>query len=288
MPETAPDFKHIAIVMHPNLAGGCEEAELITSFLKERGVAEVVASSINEENLRERVKKGNFNLLISLGGDGTVLRAAHLAAPAGIPVLGINLGRSGFLMEVGRLDWKDYLPRLFNGKYRLEERMLLTATHLRGSQKLGEWDVVNEVVVCRGQHVRPINLTASVDGYPLAGYLADGLIVATPTGSTAYALAVGGPVMPPELRSILIVPVAPHLSLDRAIILPETVKVEVRVHSRHEVVLSVDGQAPQIMENDDLVQVTLNKHSVQFVRFLDRGAFYRSITCSMERNSCPG
>ncbi len=288
MPEQDLQFKHIAIVMHPNLAGGCEEADLLIPFLKEQGASEVVASSIHDETLRERVKKGDFNLLISLGGDGTVLRAAHLAAPVGIPILGINLGRSGFLMEVDRQDWKDYLPRLFNGKFRLEERMMLSTTHQRAGKTIGEWDVVNEVVVCRGQHVRPINLTARVDGYPLAGYLADGLIVATPTGSTAYALAVGGPVMPPELRSILIVPVAPHLSLDRAIILPETVKVEVRVQSRHEVVLSVDGQTPQIVENDDLIQVSLNPHSVLFVRFLDRGAFYRNVTCSMERNSCPG
>lgn len=288
MPEKVPAFKRIAIVMHPNLAGGCEEADLIKPFLHQQGVEEVVASSIHDESLCARVKKGDFNLIISLGGDGTVLRAAHLAAPAGIPLLGINLGRSGFLMEVGRQDWKEYLPRLFSSKYRLEERMMLTTAHFRGDQKLGEWDVVNEVVVCRGQHVRPINLTARVDGYPLAGYLADGLIVATPTGSTAYALAVGGPVMPPELRSILIVPVAPHLSLDRAIILPESVVVEVRVTSRHEAVLSVDGQDPRILENDDVIKVTSNPLSVHFVRFLDRGAFYRNITCSMERNSCPG
>lgn len=288
MPEKVPAFKRIAIVMHPNLAGGCKEADLIKPFLHQQGVEEVVASSIHDESLCARVKNGDFNLIISLGGDGTVLRAAHLAAPAGIPLLGINLGRSGFLMEVGRQDWKEYLPRLFSGKYRLEERMMLTTAHFRGDQKLGEWDVVNEVVVCRGQHVRPINLTARVDGYPLAGYLADGLIVATPTGSTAYALAVGGPLMPPELRSILIVPVAPHLSLDRAIILPESVVVEVRVTSRHEAVLSVDGQDPRILENDDVIKVTSNPLSVHFVRFLDRGAFYRNITCSMERNSCPG
>lgn len=288
MPEKDPAFKRIAIVMHPNLAGGCEEAEQIKPFLLQQGAEEVAASSIHDESLRARVSNGDFNLILSLGGDGTVLRAAHLAAPAGIPILGINLGRSGFLMEVGRQDWKEYLPRLFNGKYRLEERMMLTSELFRGEKQLGKWDVVNEVVVCRGQHVRPINLTARVDGFPLAGYLADGLIVATPTGSTAYALAVGGPVMPPELRSILIVPVAPHLSLDRAIILPESVAVEVRVTSRHEAVLSVDGQDPQILENDDLIKVTSNPLSVHFVRFLDRGAFYRNITCSMERNSCPG
>ncbi len=109
-------------------------------------------------------------------------------------------------MEMGPRNWQEFIPRLFTGEYRLESRMLLEAEHFRGNEKLGAWDVVNEVVVCRGQYVRPVNLAATVDGFPLANYLADGLIVATPTGSTAYSLAVGGPILPPDLRSILIVP----------------------------------------------------------------------------------
>jgi len=108
---------------------------------------------------------------------------------------------------------------------------------------------------------------AAVDGYPLSTYIADGLIVATPTGSTAYALAVGGPIMPPELRSILIVAVAPHLSMDRAVILPEEAVVTVTVQSSHQAVMSVDGQPPVALENDDVVRVEANHNTVKFVRF---------------------
>jgi NAD+ kinase len=288
MPASNSRFSRFSILMHPNIARACQQAEELSTFLKARGASEVVCSDIHDEVVCGRITRGDFDLLIPLGGDGTALRAARLGAPAGIPILGINLGRSGFLMEMTQKNWKEYVPRLFTGEYRLEKRMLLIAEHWRGTQKLGSWDVVNEVVVCRGQVVRPINLAATVDGFPLANYLADGLIVATPTGSTAYSLAVGGPILPPELRSILIVPVAPHLSLDRAIVLSESARVEVRVQSRHESVLSVDGQPAIMMENDDLIRVYNNPLSVEFVRFLDEGAFFRNLTCSMERNSCTG
>jgi NAD+ kinase len=281
-------FSRFAILMHPSIARACEQAEVLQSFLLERGASEAICSDIHDEAVLGRIQRGEFDLLIPLGGDGTALRAARLGAPAGIPILGINLGRSGFLMEMGPGNWKDYLPHIFSGKFRLENRMLLLAEHWRGNKKLGEWDVVNEVVVCRGQYVRPINLAATVDGFPLANYLADGLIVATPTGSTAYSLAVGGPILPPDLRNILIVPVAPHLSLERAVVLAESAEVDVRVQSRHEAVLSLDGQAGILMENDDYIHVKVNPLSVDFVRFQDKGAFYRNLTCSMERNSCPG
>ena len=288
MATAGPQFKRYSILMHPSIARACEQAEALQKFLLDHGASEAVCSDIHDEAVRERITRGDFDLLIPMGGDGTALRAARLGAPAGIPILGINLGRSGFLMEMGPRNWKEFIPRLFTGEYRLESRMLLEAEHFRGNEKLGGWDVVNEVVVCRGQYVRPVNLAATVDGFPLANYLADGLIVATPTGSTAYSLAVGGPILPPDLRSILIVPVAPHLSLDRAIVLSESAQVEVRVQSRHEAVLSVDGQAGIRMENDDYIRVKINPLSVEFVRFQDRGAFFRTLTCSMERNSCIG
>jgi NAD+ kinase len=122
--------------------------------------------------------------------------------------------------------------------------MMLHASHIREGKILDSWAVVNEVVVCRGQFVRPIQVKAEVDGYMLHSFVADGLIASTPTGSTAYALAAGGPILPPELRNILIIPVAPHLSIDRAIILSEGASVTMTVHTVHEAVMSVDGREP--------------------------------------------
>jgi NAD+ kinase len=257
-------------------------AEAVQRFLERQGYPVVICAPL--PSLRQQLQTGQADVLIALGGDGTMLRAGHLCAPLHIPVLGINLGRFGFLMEVRQDEWQRRLPLLLSGHYWLEERMMLVATHLRGAQTLGEWSVLNEVVVCRGQIVRPVRLSAAVDGYPLSTYIADGLIVATPTGSTAYALAVGGPIMPPELRSILIVAVAPHLSMDRAVILPPEAVVTVTVQSSHQAVMSVDGQPPLPLENDDVVQVKANHNTVQFIRFQDRGYFYRNINAYMELN----
>ncbi len=257
-------------------------AEAVQQFLERQGYAVVICAPL--PRLRQHLQAGQADVLIALGGDGTMLRAGHVCAPLHIPVLGINLGRFGFLMEVRQDEWPRRLPLLLSGQYWLEERMMLTASHLRGEQVLGEWSVLNEVVVCRGQIVRPVRLTATVDGYPLSTYIADGLIVATPTGSTAYALAVGGPIMPPELRSILIVAVAPHLSMDRAVILPPESVVTVTVQSSHQAVMSVDGQPPLPLENDDVVRVQANHNTVQFIRFQDRGYFYRNINAYMELN----
>ncbi len=119
-------------------------------------------------------------------------------------------------------------------------------------------------------------------------YVADGLIVATPTGSTAYALAAGGPILPPEMRSLLIVPVAPHLSMDRAIILPEGVKVSVPVNTSHEAVLSVDGHPPIVVVDGDRVESTTSEYRLKMVRLKDPGYFYRNITLYMEHNPSAG
>lgn len=278
--------RRIAIGIHPQLPEASIEAETIARFLKNRGV-EVFWGKLYDADFRKRLEEES-DLFIALGGDGTMLRAGHLCAPLNIPILGINLGRVGFLTEVKRDDWPLVMPQLLAGDYWLENRMMLNATHMRGEEALGSWSVLNEAVVCRGQFVRPVAIHAKVDGYPLATYVADGVIVATPTGSTAYSLAVGGPIMPPELRNILIVAVAPHLSVDRAIILPEGSVVSVTVHTSHQAVLSVDGQEPVTMEDGDEVQVEANHSTACFVRFRDRGYFYRNITNYMEQNPAAG
>ncbi len=284
MDVVQPQPRRIAIGFHPSLPQAGEEAAQIARFLEGRGVERVAAAPIPDREFRQRLRAGEFDLLIALGGDGTMLRAGHLCAPLGIPVLGINLGRFGFLMEVKHHQWRELLPRLLDGRYRIENRMMLRAEHRRQDKTLDCWSVLNEVVVCRGQHVRPVRLKASVDGYTLATYIADGLIVATPTGSTAYALAVGGPILPPDLRNILIVAVAPHLSVDRAIILSEGSVVTVTVYTNHQAVLSVDGQLPVVMEDGDSVRVESLPEMARFVRFQDYGYFYRNLTAYMEQN----
>jgi NAD+ kinase len=162
--------------------------------------------------------------------------------------------------------------------------MMLSAEQWRLDKLLGVWEVLNEVVVSRGQIVRPVNLITQVDGRFLTTYVADGLIASTPTGSTAYALAAGGPILPPELRNILLVPLAPHLSLDRAIVLAEGSSVSISIETDHQAVLSVDGQVPIEFVNGDRVDVRASDHTVKFVRIQDPGYFYRNLTPHMYQN----
>ncbi|MBA4420367.1 MAG: NAD(+) kinase [Anaerolinea sp.] len=281
--EKMPIPQRIAIVAHSGMPDAFQEIDRVKSALGAYPV-EVVSGRLDDAALRKSIASGEYDLAIVLGGDGSILRTGHLCATSNTPILGINFGRFGFLMEIQRANWMEYIPQLMQGNYRYESRMMLNAEHWRAGEKLGEWDVVNEVVVCRGQLVKPVHITAYVDNELLSTYVADGLIAATASGSTAYALAAGGPIMPPELRNILLVPVAPHLSVDRAVILAEGAQVSITARSDHQAVLSVDGQNPILLLEHDRVEVSAGDHTLRFVRFFDAGYFYRSLMSHMEQN----
>ena len=287
MKSTSASFKSIAVAVHPNLPEASKLADKIARHLTDHGFAEVHGSLYDPE-LRKKVQAGECDLLVALGGDGTMLRAGHLCAPANLPILGINLGRFGFLTAVQPGDWESALERVFSGDYWIEQRMMLRAEHSREGQLLGTWDVVNECVVGRGETVRPVHLITEIDDHYLTTYVADGLIVATPTGSTAYALAAGGPILPPQLRNILIIPVAPHLSVERAIVLHEGSWVKVTIRSDHDASLSIDGQPSVPMQDKDQVYVCAGEHTVQFVRIQDPDYFYRNLTSRMNQNPSAG
>lgn len=282
MPESFIPQKPIVMSYH-KMPQASAEGALIARYLSERGL-DVPHGSLNDEELRRRVKRGEFDMLITVGGDGSVLRAGHLCAPYKIPILGINLGTLGFLIQITRDEWKAYFEKLFNGEAWIENRMMLHADHVRFGDVLGSWNALNEAVVGRGQNLRPVRLSASVDGRHLCNYLADGLIASTATGSTAYALAAGGPILPPELRNILLMPIAPHLSVDRAVVLAEGAEVTIHVNSEN-AVLSVDGQASLSLAEDDVVNIRAADVTAQFVRFGDPGYFYRNLTAHMNENS---
>ena len=286
--KPTPGIPHrIAIAAHPKLPEASELGEQIARYLQGRKRS-VLTGPLPSAKLRQAVERGDCDLLIALGGDGTMLRAGHLAGPAGVPILGINLGRFGFLTEVQRDHWQSTLEQVLQGHYWLEERMMLRAEHLREGKGRGSWEVVNEAVVGRGGIVRPVRLTAEVDDHYLTTYVADALILASPTGSTAYALAAGGPILPPELRNILIVPVAPHLSVDRAIVLHEGSWVRVTVRSDHQASLTVDGGPSIPLQDQDQVLVKASENRLHFVRLQEPDYFYRNLTSRMNRNPSAG
>ena len=280
-------LQNVLVLAHPSLTDAVEQAALISNQVQSQGISSSYGL-LYDETLRQKVKAGEIDLLIALGGDGTMLRAGHLCAPHNVPILGINLGRFGFLTEIQMEQWGEVMPRLFSGDYWLEQRMMLRAEQWRDGKLLGTWDVLNEIVVSRGHIVRPVHLVTHVDGRYLTTYVADALIAATATGSTAYALAAGGPILPPELRNILLVAVAPHLSIDRAIVLADGSSVSITVNTDHQAALSPDGQAPIDLVDGDRVDACASEHSVNFIRFQDPGYFYRNLTPHMNQNPITG
>ena len=278
--------QRVIVAAYSKIPDALTEAGSISSFLETHGLQSTYGT-IDDASLRKRVKDGEFDLLVAVGGDGTMLRASHLCAPSSVPILGINMGRLGFLMQFGREQWHSAMEQLLKGEYWLENRMMIRARHSRAGQSLGSWHALNEVVVCRTAAVRPVRISASVDGMQLTNYVADGLIAATPTGSTAYALAAGGPILPPELRNILLVPIAPHLSVERAVVLSEGSSVSITLRGG-DAVLSVDGQTPVGLAVEDRVDVRAGEYVAHFVRFGDRGYFYRNLTAHMNQNPLVG
>jgi len=218
-----------------------------------------------------------LDLIITLGGDGTILRAARMCARHGVPILGVNLGRLGFLTEVTPERWREALPRALAGDCWVEERMMLHCESFRAGEKHASYEALNDVVVSRGGLARIVHVETNVDGSRLTTYIADGVIVSTPTGSTAYALAAGGPVLPPSLRNILLIPVAPHLTLDRAVILPEGASLTLNIATDHRARLTVDGQFDQSLLDGDQVRVQASPYAGRFVRLQSRTYFYETL-----------
>ena len=278
--------RRIVVTGHPKLLESLEEAGNISAYLKDRGL-ESSHGSLYDEKLRKRIHAGEFDLLVAVGGDGTMLRAGHLCAPHDIPIMGINKGRLGFLFQMDDSDWKKIIDQLLAGDFWVEKRMMLRADHIRSGEIIGTWQPLNDAVVSRGQYLRPIHIKASVDEQYLTTYVADGLIASTATGSTAYALASGGPILPPELRNILLIPIAPHLSFDRAVVLSEGSTVSMTVLSENSV-LSVDGQIPIGLAEDDHVDIRAGEDMTKFIRFGDPGYFYRNLTAHMNHNTTIG
>jgi len=278
--------KSLLILYHPKAEGALSVANEIVGYYAGRVS---VARLAIDEALSHDVT-GQHDLVLVLGGDGSMLRAGRLTAASGVPVLGVNLGRLGFLAEVQPSEWREVLERVLNGEGWVEERMMLRVEHWRGGDLLCAHEALNEAVVGRGALAPPARLRTMIDDYELTTYVADGLIIATPTGSTAYALAAGGPILPPELKNILLVAIAPHLSMDRAIVLSQGATVEVQPYTdaEHAAILSVDGQVNERLLDGDRVRVTMSQNVARFVRMRATSYFYASLMARMNNNPSAG
>jgi NAD+ kinase len=265
----------IGLLYNPRVAASLPLAEEIADWLQERGVDAWICSTRSDDVLSGCPL--HTDLLLTLGGDGTILRAMHLATPHGVPVLGLNLGRVGFLTECNPGNWERTLRGILAGEGRIELRTLLQATLVREEVPVAEDFALNDAVISRGALARTVRLETSIDDTPVVVYVGDGLILATATGSTAYSYALGGPILPPWLDNMLVVPAAAHLSMDRPMVLNAEAVVEVTVHTREPGMLTVDGQLTGELHDGDRVRVQRSSLQARFLRLRSRNDFYRSL-----------
>lgn len=268
-------FENVGVLYHPKLAESRVMAAELLEFIEGLGASAWVMSSWNKTAIEEKLTE--LDLLITLGGDGSLLRAARLTCQHNIPILGVNMGRLGFLVEVQPAEWRDRIRQTLLGEYWIEERMMVHAEHCRDGEVVDFYEALNEIVISRGQLARVVRLDTYVDGGFLTTYTADGLIIATATGSTAYALAAGGPILPPELQNFLLIPLAAHLSLDRALVLSKGVTVRVRVSTDHTAILTGDGQFEIELANGDEIIMSAGPWVGRFVRLHKKNYFYRTL-----------
>jgi NAD+ kinase len=205
------------------------------------------------------------DLVVVLGGDGTLLDAARAVAPHGVPLLGINRGRLGFMVDVLPDDMRPALDAVFAGRYVREERLMLTATVLAGRQERDSFHALNDVVVRNRDFARVIEFDTYTDGCFISHHRADGIIIATPTGSTAYALSGGGPVLHPALPAIALVPICPHTLSDRPLVLDAGREIEVVIDAGTQALVTCDGQVPQELNGGDRVRIRRAERSVSLI-----------------------
>lgn len=210
---------------------------------------------------------GEVKFVVVLGGDGTLLNAARRLAAYNRPLMGVNLGHLGFLTEVEVPDLYPALTAFLAGHYVIDERMTLHARVVRGNQPVWDVQALNDVVITKGPFARLVSLETFVDDAYVTTYPADGLILSTPTGSTAYSLSAGGPVASPSLDVMVLTPICPHSFFDRSIVLGGAARVRVRIRAEHrETLLTVDGQEGFPLEDSDEIHVEANPDRVGLMR----------------------
>jgi len=275
-------FQRVGILGHPLRPEVGAICDLVSSTLRERGVQTWERKNWDAAAINDLI--GESDLIIAIGGDGAMLRAARLCAIGNVPVFGINAGHLGFLTEVSPANWNTAVDALLAGEYWIEQRMMIRSEAWRDKTLITRDHALNDVVISRGSVARSVLLDTYIDSGWATTYNADGLIIATPTGSTAYALAADGPILPPELKNILIVPIAAHLSFNRPMVLSEgsTVEIIVAPETLADIGLNVDGEHIADLQIGDSVIVQASEYVSRFVRLRERNYFYRSILDRME------
>ena len=225
------------------------------------------------EGEKIKAQVNDTDLILSIGGDGTILRAVQAVVPEVTPITGINLGKLGFMTELSADEAADKLPALLAGEGWIDERAMLEA-QLSDTEQI--FYALNDVVLARGAIARIVYIEASIDGERLTTYKADGVIVATATGGTGYSLAAGGPILHPQAKEFILLPIMPHLSPAYPLVLPPKAVVKLRIITTHEATLSVDGHVNLPLSSGASITVRFGPHKARFLR-IHSEAFYSSL-----------
>ena len=268
--------------MNKTIPLAAEVAQQTEVQLRERGV--VICHAADGQEGADWSKQDQLNLIFSFGGDGTILRAARSAAPLQVPIFGINMGRVGFLTEINPDDLAEKLPLVLAGRYWVEQRVMLHCELWRDGREINWFRALNDVVASRAALSRVVDCTLVVNGHKVTTYVADGVIVATPTGSTAYSMAAGGPILHPELHNIVVTPIAPYLTLLRSLILPGDNQIELDITTDDEAFMTVDGQAHVRLEDGDVMRISLAPDPCLFARVQPRAYFAATLTSRLRRS----
>ena len=234
------------------------------------------------DDLKERVS--DTDLVVTAGGDGTILRAARVTAPFDVPLVGINMGRLGFMTELQVNEALELLPKYLDGSCRIEEHNMVQAQLIRKGIGIeedrmeGPFHALNDVVMARGSVSRVLTIKTDIDGADLSSLRADGMILATATGSTGYNLAVGGPILDPLSESLVLKPIAAHVGLSASLVLDPSVQVGLHLEGAQDAVLSVDGFEDLPMKPGDWVKVEQSPLKTKFLRSMPHSHFYATLT----------
>lgn len=272
-------MKNVGIIYNDRIP---EALDLTTAILHQLALPEDswISPAENLETLRQRAAQ--TDLVITVGGDGTILRAVQVTAPSGIPLVGINMGRLGFMTELQVHEALEKLPLYMDGECMIEERNMLQARVVRGGAngagEEGPYHALNDVVLARGAVSRVVTITGTIDGAQLTTFRADAVILSTATGSTGYNLAVGGPILDPLSDSLVLKTVAAHMGLTAGLVLNSSAKVGLSLEGYQQATLSVDGYVDYPLSPGDRVELEQSPFKARFLRVNSPSYFYATLT----------
>lgn len=265
-------MKKIGVFCKQKVPVGQEVLTALTQWLSKRGrkvlLDKDTASIMGQASPYERNEvSAQADLIIVLGGDGTLLSVARIAHPFDVPILAVNLGSLGFLTEITLPDLYEVLENVLNGQFEYEPRMLLNACLWREGEKVNDYHVLNDAVINKGALARIVNLEVRVNNQYMTSYRADGLIIATPTGSTAYSLSAGGPIIHPSMNALVLSPICPFTLTNRSIVIPDQSLIQVELATENENVrVTLDGQEGCDMVQGDVLELKKAQTTVKLIQ----------------------